>query len=295
MKMNDSIFKNTGTDFRKLLTEYRPDEILYVSIDVAKYYHSFMVANFFGDVIIPKSDIPYNNHGINFLRKKVNLAQKQTNAKKVFFGLESTGHYHENLTAALMNLGYNVAVINPSDTKDERDNIHAKTDNIDLAAIARVIMTNKGKRSYIPDAIYYNLRRASRVHRQFTQQETSIKNVITMLVDKTFNGLWNPANSIFSEKWGKGSLLFVENYPTPQQATRLGVRRLTDFFRKHNTKLTGETAQKIVQLARITPARPPEVMESDMKALRANLGILSTQRDKYSSGFCIAISNPGVS
>jgi len=173
-----------------------------------------------------------------------------------------------------MSLGYNVAVINPSDTKYERDNIHAKTDNIDLAAIARVIMTNKGKRSYIPDTIYYNLRRASRVHRQFTQQETSIKNVITMLVDKTFNGLWDPANSIFSEKWGKGSLLFVENYPTPQQAMRSGVRRLTDFFRKHNTRLTMKTARKIVQLARITPARPPEVMESDMKALKANLGIL---------------------
>lgn len=272
--MNDSIFKNTGTDLRELLTEYKPDEILYVSVDVAKYNHSSMIANLFGDVIIPKFDFPYNNHGIDFLRKKVNLAQKQTSAKKVFFGLESTGHYHENLTAALMSLGYNVAVINPSDTKDERGNIHAKTDNIDLAAIARVIMTNKGKRSYIPDTIYYNLRRASRSHRQFTQQETSIKNVITMLVDKTFNGLWDPANSIFSEKWGKGSLLFVENYPTPQQAMRLGVRRLTDFFRKHNTRLTMKTAQKIVQLARITPARPPEVMESDMKALRANLGIL---------------------
>ena len=252
--MTDSIFKITGTDLRELLTEYKPDEILYVSIDVAKYNHSSMIANLFGDMIIPRFDFPYNNHGIDFLRKKVNLAQKQTNAKKVFFGLESTGHYHENLTAALMSLGYNVAVINPSDTKDERGNIHAKTDNIDLAAIARVIMTNKGKRSYIPDTIYYNLRRASRSHRQFTQQETSIKNVITMLVDKTFNGLWDPANSIFSEKWGKGSLLFVENYPTPQQAMRLGVRRLTDFFRKHNTRLTMKTAQKVIQLARITPA-----------------------------------------
>ena len=99
--MTDSIFKNTGNDLRELLAQYKPDEILYVSIDVAKYNHSSMIANLFGDVIIPKFDFPYNSHGIDFLRKKVNLAQKQTNAKKVFFGLESTGHYHENLTAAL--------------------------------------------------------------------------------------------------------------------------------------------------------------------------------------------------
>ncbi len=274
--MNDSIFKNTGASLRELLTEYKPDEILYVSIDVAKYSHSSIIANLFGDVIIPRFDFPYNSHGIGFLRKKIDLAQKQTDAKKVFFGLESTGHYHENLTAALIKLGYDVAVINPSDTKDERDNIHAKTDNIDLAAIARVMATNKGKRSYIPDCIYYNLRRASRTHRQITQQETSIKNVITMLVDKTFNGLWNPENHIFSEKWSKGSVLFVQNYPTPQQAMRLGVKRLTEFFRKHNTKLTMETANKIIQLARITPARPPEMMESDIKALEANFGVLKT-------------------
>jgi len=274
--MNNSIMKNTGTNLRELLNEYEPHELLYVSIDVAKYNHSFMVANFFGDVIIPKTDIPYDKNGIDSLSKKVDLAQQQTRAKKIFFGLESTGHYHENLTAALMELGYDMAVINPSDSKNERDNIHAKTDNIDLAAIARVIMTNKGKRSYIPNTIYYNLRRASRTHRQLTEQETSIKNVITMLVDKTFGGLWNPENHIFSEKWSKGSLLFVDNYPTPQQAMRLGVKRLTEFFRKHNTKLTVETAQKIIQLAKITPARSPEMMESDIKALKANLGVLNT-------------------
>lgn len=95
--MTRSIFKNAGTDLRELLTNYGPDEILYASIDVAKYNHSFMVVNFFGEIIIPKFDIPYNNHGIDFLRKKLDIAQKQTHARKLFLGLESTGHYHENL------------------------------------------------------------------------------------------------------------------------------------------------------------------------------------------------------
>ena len=166
--MTHSIFKNAGTDLRELLTSYAPDEILYASIDVAKYNHSFMVVNFFGETIIPKFDIPYNNHGINFLRKKLDIAQKQTHARKLFLGLESTGHYHENLVAALINLGYDIQVINPLDSKNERDNAHAKTDGIDLAAIVKVIMSNKGKRSYIPDSIYYNLLRASRTHRKLT-------------------------------------------------------------------------------------------------------------------------------
>jgi hypothetical protein len=93
--MSNSIFKNAGTDLRDILTSCEPGQILYASIDVAKYNHSAMVVNFFGDVIIPEFDFPYNNHGIDFLRKKLQVAQKQTRAKKLFLGLESTGHYHE--------------------------------------------------------------------------------------------------------------------------------------------------------------------------------------------------------
>jgi transposase len=274
--MSVSIFKDARADLKDALSSCEPGEILYASIDIAKYYHSAMVVNFFGDVIIPKFDFPYNNHGIDFLRKKLGIAQKQTQAKKLFLGLESTGHYHENLAASLIASGYDVQVIRPIDSKHERDNVHAKTDAIDLAAIAKVIISNKGTRSHIPDAIYYNLQRASRTHRQLTWQETRTKSIITMLVDKTFNTLWNPEGPIFSDKWGKASLLFVQNYPTPQQATRMGAKRLAAFFRKHNTKLGIDTANRIITLAKITPARPLEEMESDIKALRAHIQVLET-------------------
>ena len=274
--MPDSIFKTTGTHLRDVLSSHSPEEILYASIDVAKYNHSAMVVNFFGDVIIPKFDFPYNNHGIHFLRNKIKTAQKQTQAKKLFVGLESTGHYHENLVASLVASGYDVQVIRPIDSKNERDNVHAKTDAIDLAAIAKVIISSKGARSHMPDTIYYNLQRASRTHRQLTWQETRTKNIITFIVDKTFTGLWNPEASIFSDKWGKTSLLFIENYPTPQQAIKLGVKRLSAFFRKHDTKLGMDTANRIIQLAKITPARPTEEMESDIKALRAHIQVLRT-------------------
>jgi hypothetical protein len=109
-----------------------------------------------------------------------------------------------------------------------------------------------------------------------THQETRTKNIITFVVDKTFTGLWNPKDSIFSDKWGKASLLFIENYSTPQQATRLGTKRLAAFFRKHDTKLGMDTAKKIIQLAKITPARSLEEMESDIKALKAHIQVLRT-------------------
>ena len=221
--MSGSIFKNTGNTLRDALRHYDLKEILYASIDVAKYNHSAMVVNFFGDIIIPKFDFPYNNHGIDFLKKKLHMAQQKAQARKLFLGVESTGHYHENLVASLRAASYDIQVIRPIDSWNERDNIHAKTDAIDLAAIAKVIISSKGARSRMPDSIYYNLQRASRTHRQLTWQETRTKNIITMLIDKTFNGLWNPSNPIFSDKWGKASLLFIEHYPTPHISPLYGI------------------------------------------------------------------------
>jgi transposase len=272
--MSNSIFKYDSNNLRDVLAVHKPTQILYAPIDVAKYNHTAMIVNFLGDIIIPKFDFPYNLHGIDFLKDKLQSACKQTQAKKLFLALESTGHYHENLVDSLAASGYDIAIIRPIDSKNERDNVHAKTDAIDLAAIARVIIASKGTRSNMPDAIYYNLQRASRTHRQLTWQETRLKNIITMLVDKTFNGLWNPDNKIFSDEWGKASLLFVSHYPTPQQAMKMGAKRLADFFKKHNTKLGAETAQKIIALAKNTPARPLEVMESDIIALKSNIHIL---------------------
>ena len=235
-----------------------------------------MIVNFLGDIIIPKFDFPYNNHGIDFLKSKLESACKNTQAKKLFLALESTGHYHENLVASLVASGYDITIIRPIDSKNERDNVHAKTDAVDLAAIAKVIISNKGTRSNMPDAIYYNLQRASRTHRQITWQETRVKNIINMLIDKTFTGLWDTGNSIFSDKWGKASMLFVTHYPTPQQAIKMGAKRLAELFKKHNTKLGIDTADKIVALAKNTPARPLDVMESDIKAVKSNVVILET-------------------
>jgi len=274
--MSNSIFKYDSNNIRDLLAVHKPTQILYVPIDVAKYNHSAMIVNFLGDIIIPRFDFPYNLHGIGFLKDKIKIACKQTQAKKLFLALESTGHYHENLVDCLAASGYDIAIIRPIDSKNERDHVHAKTAAIGLAAIARVIIASKGTRSNMPDATYYNLQRASRTHRQLTWQETRLKNIITMLVDKTFTGLWNPDNAIFSDKWGKASLLFVQHYPTPQQAMKTGAKRLADFFKKHNTKLGVETAGKIIDLAKNTPARPLEVMESDIIALKSNIHILET-------------------
>jgi len=126
----------------------------------------------------------------------------------------------------------------------------------------------------VPGGLYYNLRRATRTRRKFISRRTASQNVITGLVDQLFPGLWDKDDSIFSERWGKGSLLVIERYPTPKRILRLGEARLARFLRKNNTKLTDRTARKIISAARCTLVScNPLEQTMDIFALRSHLKV----------------------
>lgn len=258
---------------KELMAKYSPKELLYVPIDVAKYNHKACCINFFGDILTSAFEFPNNSHGVNFFISKVTHTVRASKIKKILLGLESTGHYHQNLTLRLRSKGLDVAVINPFDSWKERLNKSAKTDKIDMGSIAKALISGKFSSSYVPEGIYYNLRRATRTRRKFISRRTSSQNVITASLDHLFPGLWDRDDSIFSDRWGKGSLLVIEHYPTPQQVLRLGEKRLTRFLRKNDTKLTEKTARKIISAAKCSLASKPCEQTMDILALRSHLKV----------------------
>jgi transposase len=266
-----NIYPKRNINLRKIFEEFSPDQLLYVPIDVAKYNHTSCIINFFGDILVPAFEFPNNTHGVDFLTSKIKEAVKRSGAKKIFIGLEATGHYHHNLTLRLKSLGLDVLVINPFDAWKERLYRHSKTDKIDLKSIFKALSSQKFSLSSVPEGVYYSLQRATRTRRKFVSRKTSSQNAITALMDCLFPGLWDKDNSIFSDKWGKGSLLLIERYPTPQMVLRLGEERLLRFFRKNNTKLTLKTVRKIIAAAKAALTRDPQDQLVDILALRCHI------------------------
>ncbi|MFQ6067856.1 MAG: IS110 family transposase [bacterium] len=271
MKTKSIYPKNNSSQLKEVLEKYSPKELLYAPIDVAKYNHKGCAVNFFGDIITPAFEFPNNSHGVKFFVSKITKAAQDSGAKKIFIGLEATGHYHQNLTLRLRSLGYDVAVINPFDSWKERLNKSAATDKIDLGSIAKSLISRKFSSSTVPQGIYYNLQRATRTRRKFVNRRTSSKNIVTGLLDGLFPGLWDKDDTIFSDRWGKASLLLLEHYPTPQMILRLGKNRLARFLRKNNTKLGERTAAKIVSAAKVALTRNQKEQEMDIVALRSHL------------------------
>lgn len=262
-----NIKKDKGLKFRQMLKDFSLDELLFAPIDVAKFKHDASFVNYYGDVVLPPFSFPNTREGVKLYLSKLAEAKEKTKAKKIILGLESTGHYHENLQIALENRGLEVILINPFEVWQERDCRSRKTDELDLGTIANVLIHNKGSVTKLKRDLQYQLTRATRTRRKFVQQQATAKVIIRGLVDRIFPGLQDKNHPVFSDFWGKASFLLLERYPAPQNIISLGEKRLARFFIKNNTKLGLATAERIVSLAKNALTRDYQELEIDLLVL----------------------------
>ena len=113
--------------------------MVYIGIDIAKFKHFASVVSSDGEVII--KPFPFENSRQGFMK----LIEEIENFQDCLIGLESTGHYAENLIYFLYQRGYQIGVINPIQTDALRDsNIRkTKTDKIDTKLIVQCLMLKK--------------------------------------------------------------------------------------------------------------------------------------------------------
>jgi len=278
MKKIKNIFRDGNQRFKVITGKHSLNEVLVVAIEIGKFNSKGTIADMYGDLIMHNFQFPNNQRGYRFLTGKIKSASQIADSKLVFIGMEGTGHYHENIALQLKSDGFSVEIIHPYDSKHERENKNAKTDGIDLLSIARMLITNKERRSALSQGIYSKLKVVSRSRRKLVFMRTSLKSRITALVDRIFPGYWPKEvdEEIFSDNWGKASLLILEHYPHPEKITMMGVKRLARFLKKQNTKLGEETARKLVEAAGNSLSRPFKDMDSHCLTLKCLISIYRT-------------------
>lgn len=132
--------------------------VFYAGIDIAKYKHTCCVVGPNGEVAAKCFDFANSAEGFALLLKTLDSFGPRDSVK---VGMESTGHYHENLCRRLLAEGYPVRVQNPktiSSFRKSRNVSRAKTDRNDALEIALYFATfgftpSTGK-SYTHEALY---------------------------------------------------------------------------------------------------------------------------------------------
>ena len=220
--------------------------MIYLGIDVSKFKHNCYLANEDNFDKGCHFEIKNSREGFNFLLKKLSDFDKD----KIRIGLESTGHYHLNLSRFLLDLNFNIHFFNPYQTSLYRkaDSFrNTKTDKVDAFFIAKLLRATES--NPIHNELYHNyeLKSLTRYKSSLKNDRVKLKNIILGHIDLVFPELTGVCRDVFC----KYTLEVLKEYPSADEIAKANLTRLTNIIKKaSNGSHSKERATEIREAAR---------------------------------------------
>lgn len=221
--------------------------MFYIGFDIAKENHYASVANSNGEIIIEAFLVKNSLNGFNFFMNK--LSENNIPISSCLVGMESTGHYGENLINFLHNKGFKIGIINPIQTDALRNsNIRkTKTDKIDTRLIIQSLMLKHYTPFVAKDVKILELRSLCRHRDDVLKYRTKLKVRLVAFVDQLFPELTLIFNSIHQKSCYK----LLATYPNPKDVASTRIDALTNLLYKASKGHFGlEKASKLKELAK---------------------------------------------
>lgn len=242
-----TIFQQQSQELMRLFEEAsHSKKVLVVAMDYAKKEHTIMFCNGNGDILRKPFGVRNSPEGVHYLVEQVHktCAYHKINRKHLFFGGEDCGSYTENFTQCLREHGWLVAGVNAQDAKDQRENVQASTDRLDLLGIARLLINRRGNCSPSQSGPYRNLRTLVRHRRKLVIMTTEERNRMHCVVDRLFPGFLDERNSGLTP-FHEPSLRVMEGRFSAAQINRRKRTTLVDSLARSGAQ---EPDQKAAQL-----------------------------------------------
>src|SRR5690606_139025 len=96
----------------RFIREVGTENLLMVAVDAAKYSHKAMICNFYGDILEKPFEFDASQSGFKKLKTHIQEVMDLFDLKEVVVGIETTGHYYEDLVRHSYEEGYRVRIIN---------------------------------------------------------------------------------------------------------------------------------------------------------------------------------------
>lgn len=245
--------------------------MVYIGIDIAKFKHFASVVSSDGKVIV--KPFPFENSRQGFMK----LIEEIENFQDCLIGLESTGHYAENLIQFLYERDYPIAVINPIQTDSLRDsNIRkTKTDKIDTMLIVQCLMLKKYSLVSSKNIDMIKLRRLSRFRLEMVQQQTRIKTQLTGCLDIVFPEL---AHFFKGNLHLKVAYALLEKYPSAKVIRSARIDGLTNLlYNNSHGRYNQEKALQLKSLAKESVRLDNPAIELQIQCLIKQLHLYQKQ------------------
>ena len=200
----------------------------YCGIDIAKYKHEASVIDEGGKSLLDSISFSNSKEGSE---KLMTLFERLSISKdELLIGMEATGHYWLSVHAFLLELGYEVKVINPIQSEAFRKMYirQTKNDSRDSFIIAQIMRFGQFSTTTMSEEVIVAMRQLSRYRLALVDACGDCKRRVIALLDQVFPEY----NSFFSDTFGVTSKEILSQYPTPEDMLTVSTRKLTNLLEK---------------------------------------------------------------
>jgi transposase len=249
--------------------------LLAVPIDVGKRSATSLVADFWGEIVADPFEFTLDERGFARWSLAVARASAARDALWVRVGLEQAGHYHRPLLARLVDAGFEVGLLNPTQVKENRAQdllLALKSDERDLGAMADLLIRGKGHgpehptEAMVTQAVLVSYRSSK------LRMRTILKNQILAHLDLVFPGLQDCFADFFESRFAR--LLLEESFD-PARVRRLGSNRIRSYCLRRGLKVTKVKVTEVVDTAHNAFMLPAPMALAHARALASDVALLS--------------------
>lgn len=218
----------------------------FAGIDIASETHVVAVVDESGEVLVKAT--PFGEDAVGY-GKLLELLGSVTDCK---VAMEATGHYWQNLFAALASAGFEIALLNPVRTHNfaKEDLARTKTDAIDALGIARFAQQKRPAPTRLPDSATQELRELVRLRDRVVQDMGDAVRRLHRVVDLGFPEFTRYVKTLDSEL----ATTLLHEYPTAA-AFPVVPRPLAKLVYDGRRKVGPELARQLVDVAKVSVGR----------------------------------------
>jgi len=244
---------------RPRVQQVGPEHFGIVCFDCAKLRSKFLLADFYGRVLVPPTTVAHNRPDLDAAVAQVRQAFTDHQLRDGLVAIERTGRYHRLVQRTFAAAGFETRILHPFATKQYRQPVDPgnKTDDTDLAAIHRATVTGCALLEATRDEAWTTLQLLIRQRRDLVRKGAALNCQIRDHLEAALPGY----AACFDKLWESTvAWHLLRHYPTAEQLRGAGVTTLCHSLRQAGIRFQQRTVQAVLDWAE--QAAPGDVAAS---------------------------------
>jgi transposase len=281
-----------------------PEHFGIVCFDCAKARSKFLLADFYGRVLLPPTTVAHNRPDLDAAVAQVRQAFAAHQLRDGLIAIERTGRYHRVVQRTFAAAGFETRILHPFVTKQYRQPVDPgnKTDDTDLAAIHRATVTGCALLEATRDEAWTTLLLLIRQRRDLVRKGAALNCQIRDHLEACLPGF----AACFDKLWD--SLVpwhLLQHFPGAGHLRQAGVTTLCQSLRQAGIRFQQRTVQAVLDWA--DRAAPGDVAADQHRRialayyadrLQKSREILALERDiagrLVQTPYVLLLSFPGI-